>query len=72
MKLHQSHIDVLWVRGVLAQLKFVPEIQFYVYNLQLILGHISKAPNQIILTGIQGEDLEKIVSKFSNFKRINL
>ena len=41
-------------------------------NLQLILGHISKAPNQIILTGIQGEDLEKIVSKFSNFKRINL
>ena len=41
-------------------------------NLQLILGHISKAPNQIILTGIQGEDMEKLVSNFSNFKKINL
>ena len=41
-------------------------------NLELILTQISKAPNQIILTGIQGEGLEKIVSNFSNFKRINL
>ena len=41
-------------------------------NLKLILEYISNAPNQIILTGIQGEDLEKIVSNFSNFKRINL
>ena len=41
-------------------------------NLQIILEHISKAPNQIILTGIQGEDMEKLVSNFSNFKKINL
>ena len=41
-------------------------------NLELALNEISKAPNQIILTGVQGEDLEKLVSNFSNFKRINL
>jgi len=41
-------------------------------NLEFVLEQISNAPNQVILTGIQGEDLEKIVSKFSNFKRINL
>ena len=41
-------------------------------NLELIISEISKAPNQIILTGIKGEGLEKLVSNFSNFKRINL
>ena len=41
-------------------------------NLEFVLQQISKAPNQVILTGIQGEDLEKIVSKYTNFKRINL
>tara|TARA_B100001175_G_scaffold317670_1_gene335612 strand:+ start:8666 stop:9736 length:1071 start_codon:yes stop_codon:yes gene_type:complete len=41
-------------------------------NLDLVLSNISKAPNQIILTGIKGEDLEKLVLNFSNFKRINL
>ncbi len=41
-------------------------------NLELALNEISKAPNQVILTGVQGEDLEKLVSNFSNFKRINL
>jgi len=41
-------------------------------NLEFALSEISKAPNQVILTGIQGEELEKIVSNFSNFKRINL
>ncbi len=41
-------------------------------NLELALSEISKVPNQVILTGIQGEELEKLVSNFSNFKRINL
>jgi len=41
-------------------------------NLELIISEISKVPNQIILTGIKGEGLEKLVSNFSNFKRINL
>ena len=41
-------------------------------NLEFALSEISKAPNQVILTGIKGEELEKIVSNFSNFKRINL
>ena len=41
-------------------------------NLEFALSEIAKAPNQVILTGIQGEDLEKLVSNFSNFKRINL
>jgi DNA replication and repair protein RecF len=41
-------------------------------NLDAVLSEISKASNQVILTGVQGESLEKIVSKFSNFKRINL
>ena len=41
-------------------------------NLEFVLEQVSNAPNQVILTGIQGEDLEKIVSKFTNFKRINL
>ena len=41
-------------------------------NLELIISEISKAENQIILTGIKGEGLEKLVSNFSNFKRINL
>ena len=41
-------------------------------NLELIISEISKAPNQIILTGIKGEGLEKLVSNYSNFKRINL
>ena len=41
-------------------------------NLELIISEISKAPNQIILTGIKGEDLEKLVANFSKFKRINL
>ena len=41
-------------------------------NLELVLSEISNTPNQVILTGIKGEDLEKIVSKFSKFKRINL
>ena len=41
-------------------------------NLEFALSEISKVPNQVILTGIQGEDLEKLVSNYSNFKRINL
>ena len=41
-------------------------------NLEFVLEQISNAPNQVILTGIQGDDLEKIVLKFTNFKRINL
>jgi len=41
-------------------------------NLELVISEISKLPNQVILTGIQGEGLEKLVSNFSNFKRINL
>ena len=41
-------------------------------NLELILYEISKIPNQVILTGIKGEDLEKIVLNLNNFKRINL
>jgi len=41
-------------------------------NLELVLSEISNTPNQVILTGIKGEDLEKIVSNFSKFKRINL
>jgi len=41
-------------------------------NLELVLSEISNTPNQIILTGIKGENLEKIVSNFSKFKRINL
>jgi len=41
-------------------------------NLDAVLSEISKTPNQVILTGVQGESLEKIVSKFNNFKRINL
>ena len=41
-------------------------------NLELVLQEISNTPNQIILTGIKGEDLEKLVSNFSKFKRINL
>ena len=41
-------------------------------NLEFVLEEISKTPSQVILTGIEGDDLEKIVTKFSNFKRINL
>ena len=41
-------------------------------NLEFALSEISNAPNQVILTGIKGEELEKLVSNFSNFKRINL
>jgi DNA replication and repair protein RecF len=41
-------------------------------NLKFALSEIAKVPNQVILTGIQGENLEKLVSNFSNFKRINL
>ena len=41
-------------------------------HLEAVLSEISQSPNQTVLTGIRGEDLDKIVSKFSNFKRINL
>ena len=41
-------------------------------NLEFALSEISKVPNQVVLTGIQGEELEKLVSNFSNFKKINL
>ena len=41
-------------------------------NLEFALSEIAKVPYQVILTGIQGEDLEKLVSNFSNFKKINL
>ncbi len=41
-------------------------------NLELILSEIHLSTNQIILTGISDEILEKIVGKLGNFKGINI
>ena len=42
------------------------------HNLNSIINHILETESQIILTGIEGEEMHKSVTKLTNFTKINL
>ena len=41
-------------------------------NLSSLLSRIVQSENQIVLTGIQGEEMHKSIEKLTNFTQINL